>query len=229
MRVPFLPKTDIIAAADALIDHYERRTGEMVTGPVPVMEMLEDDLGLTVAFEDPADTSYMRDGVLGATFVPERKVAINTNLLEARYEGRMQFTGAHEAGHWVLHRQYARAAARLGEGVILCRVASRKAPIEWQADFFAGCLLMPERLVRHAFEATFNADHLDLHNVDPVFNDPFCFDPCLRTWPRIAEAVCRVGNFINVSKQAMIVRLQELGMVRNHTGIRPGWGTLGLA
>jgi hypothetical protein len=51
----------------------------------------------------------------------------------------------------------------------------------------------------------------------------FCFDPCARNWPRIAAAVNQAGGFTNVSKQAMIIRLQDLGLVINETRSPLAW------
>ena len=39
----------------------------------------------------------------------------------------------------------------------------------------------------------------------------------------LAEAVIEVGGFSNVSKQAMIIRLQDLGLVKNETQVRLNW------
>jgi len=39
----------------------------------------------------------------------------------------------------------------------------------------------------------------------------------------IADKVMDTGGFSNVSKQAMIIRLQKLGLVRNATNVRLTW------
>jgi Zn-dependent peptidase ImmA (M78 family) len=42
-------------------------------------------------------------------------------------------------------------------------------------------------------------------------------------WPFIARAIQKTGGFSNVSKQAIIIRLQELGLVINETPAEIGW------
>jgi len=108
-------------------------------------------------------------------------------------------------------------------GFIFCRIRDAGKPIEWQADYFASCMLMPEAAVRDAFGMCYGAKPLMLYNVKSAFNGPLCFDPCVETWPQIAQAVKEAGGFSNVSKQAMIIRLQDLGLVKNETQARLSW------
>jgi hypothetical protein len=54
-------------------------------------------------------------------------------------------------------------------------------------------------------------------------NGPLYFDPCVKNWYRIADVVCDAGGFCNVSKQAMIIRLQDLNLVINQTNTPMGW------
>ncbi|UCG08877.1 MAG: hypothetical protein JSV83_09595, partial [Desulfobacterales bacterium] len=104
-----------------------------------------------------------------------------------------------------------------------CRLQDAKKPIEWQADYFASCLLMPEAQVCEAFYKIFGTRPLVLYNLNSSFCGPICFDPCVENWPVIAAKVKQAGGFTNVSKQAMIIRLQELGLVRNETRARLSW------
>jgi len=56
-----------------------------------------------------------------------------------------------------------------------------------------------------------------------------CEEPFLEQWPYIAAAMCEAGGFSNVSRQAMIIRLQDLGLVVNKTGLKMDWEALGAA
>ncbi|MGW8188459.1 MAG: hypothetical protein ACWGNK_14365 [Desulfobacterales bacterium] len=49
------------------------------------------------------------------------------------------------------------------------------------------------------------------------------FEPCVCNWPFIARSIQKTGGFSNVSKQAIIIRLQELGLVINETTAEIGW------
>jgi Zn-dependent peptidase ImmA (M78 family) len=215
MKVPWLPKTSIARMAGDVISDYESQTGKSVTPPVPVEDIIEFGLGLRLAFEDLRRKLGIND-VLGATYVHNRKICADISLESPEAEGRLCFTLAHEAGHWVMHREIVHSAYR-ADGLIFCRTRDAKKPIEWQADRFASCLLMPESFVREAFAQVCGLQPLVLHNVESAYAGPICFDPCVANWPAIADCIRRAGNFSNVSKQAMILRLQDLGLVRNET------------
>ena len=149
MKVPWLPKTSIARMAGDVISDYESQTGKSVTPPVPVEDIIEFGLGLRLAFEDLRRKLGIND-VLGATYVHNRKICADISLERPEAEGRLCFTLAHEAGHWVMHREFVDSAHR-GGGFIFCRTRDAKKPMEWQADSFASCLLMPELFVREAF------------------------------------------------------------------------------
>jgi hypothetical protein len=85
--------------------------------------------------------------------------------------GRYHFTLAHEAGHWRLHRHLFQRKANqlqlLPESAerpeYICR-SSDTAPIEYQANRFASCLLMPREMVKRAW-------HEWRGNMDPIYLD----------------------------------------------------------
>ena len=167
--------------------------------------------------------------MLGATYVKSRLICVNEKLFEHGSEGRLVFTCAHEAGHWILHRRYVEVQERLGSGseVIVCRSKDAKEPIEWQADYFAACLLMPEEEIREAFQEVCCQEPLVLHNVrSTIWRGSHGVEPCVEHWPFIAAVMCEAGGFSNVSKQAMIIRLQELGFLINLTTERMNWQAL---
>lgn len=104
------------------------------------------------------------EGAIAAKILPlERKIEINEDILKLP-KGFDQSTIAHEIGHWVLHVNQDEADGvvkqlelNLGmeEAVklFLCRSAGDKVnqiivksqldKIEWQAQYFSSCLLMP--------------------------------------------------------------------------------------
>jgi Zn-dependent peptidase ImmA (M78 family) len=222
-RIPYLSRTDMARRAGALLAEYGDKTGLAVEPPVPVEEMI-GFLGLRYRYVNFERINL--PGVLGATYVNRRLVVVSGNLLDDSYRGRAAFTMAHEVGHWVLHRHLADMDGPSGRGeeVIFCRREDAGKPVEWQANYFAGCLLMPEAHVRQAFRQVFAPERIELINVRSDFaSSPFGFDFCVDNWPRMAEAVCEAGSFDNVSRQAMIIRLQDLGLVVNHTRQAAGW------
>jgi Zn-dependent peptidase ImmA (M78 family) len=65
----------------------------------------------------------------------------------------VRFTGAHEVAHWLLHPGEVMHRDRPVKG--LTADAGRRSSIEAEADYFAACFLMPERLVSEAVERAF--------------------------------------------------------------------------
>ncbi|MEM8675587.1 MAG: ImmA/IrrE family metallo-endopeptidase [Cyanobacteria bacterium P01_G01_bin.67] len=94
-------------------------------------------------------------GAIAARILPlEKLIEINENIPQLK-GGFGESTIAHEIGHWVLHidiptvESYIRLRQK-GVGIqvkpFLCR-SSNLARIEWQAQYFAGCLLMPQHIL----------------------------------------------------------------------------------
>lgn len=111
-----------------------------------------DHLELNVEWQRiPAD----RQGKIAAMIIPNKKhICINEDIPELRGEFG-QFTIAHEIGHWILHinqqavekyieRDDSLTKVTKQPQTFLCRkIQKSQVQIEWQADYFAGCLLMP--------------------------------------------------------------------------------------
>lgn len=232
MKVPWLSKEIIAQTAAEILLGYESYTGQALSAPIPVEDIIERYLKLDLQYVD-FEQKYGLDNIFGALYVKNKTVAISESLFHDKNEGRLIFTCAHEVGHWCLHRNYVDIANRSLEedGVVLCRTgAMSKRPVEWQADYFAGCLLLPEEMVRGAWTRAFDLekDCMKICNVEKSFNTFDLpgfksFDPCIENWPTIADIVKSAGNFSNVSKQSMIIRLQELGLVQNFTGRDMCW------
>lgn len=225
MNIPWLSKDRIADMALGLVGDYQAMVGCKIRPPIPVEDIIERYLEVNLSFEDLEEKLGMED-VLGATYIESRRIRINERLLEDRSEGRLLFTCAHEAGHWVLHRPFIDFAVRPGQHIdaIICRIRNARQPIEWQADYFAACLLMPEREVRDAFRKACGTEHLVLENIKSSFGTTAIYiDPCVENWHFIAAMVCEAGGFTNVSKQAMVIRLQELGLLVNMSGAQIGW------
>jgi len=233
VNVPWLPKDAINQVATKLLLGYEDFTGQTLSPPIPVEDIIERYLELDLHYVDFSQ-KYGLGNVFGALYVKNRAVAISESLLNDRNEGRLIFTCAHEVGHWCLHRQHVEVARHTPEeeGMVLCRTGrAGKLRVEWQADYFAGCLLMPEEMVRGAWSRAFYIESgtMLICNVKKAFKtsdlpDFKSFDTCVENWHLIADIVRTAGNFSNVSKQSMIIRLQELGLVKNLTRNSMDWG-----
>jgi len=217
MKVDYLKKEQIETATLELIQAYGKKYGE-VSIPVPVEEMLECHLGLGLEYGDLKEATGFGD-VLGATWIKDRRVVIDTSLDPTEYpdqEGRCRFTLAHEVGHWQLHRIYFEIDplqrtifdTKDSRPSIVCRRSSSKEPIEWQADVFASYLLMPTHLI----EAAWREEHgssvayqaaAEITALAQRFGDE-------RTTTGIAR---RMAARFKTSGQAMQIRLKDLQLI----------------
>ncbi len=88
-------------------------------------------------------------GTIAAMILPiERKIIINEQSLELP-KGFEESSIAHEIGHWELHIDQTAISHFLErqDDIVepfLCRNISSQQGMEWQAQYFASCLLMPQ-------------------------------------------------------------------------------------
>lgn len=170
MKVPYLSPREIAEEAEALLCDFWMSRDLSPTAPVPVEEILEHHLRLSLGFDDlHARFDVPQNGkdpdVLGALFVGTGEVLVNQVLDPEVFpfaEGRYRFTLGHEIGHWQLHRELVTAGAgqlslfdQPAEPPIICRQSQAREPIEWQADTYAAHLLMPQLFVVEAWRSQF--------------------------------------------------------------------------
>lgn len=239
LKVPFLPEDRIERETTVLLEQFARESGAPVSAPIPVEDILEGHLHLSLDFDDlhatlgiPLPASGQRD-LLGALWIDERSVFIDQSLDPEEHrerEGRYRFTLGHEVGHWQLHRQY--VPSRAGQAnffseapqpTVVCRVSQANEPVEWQANIFSACLLMPREMVLAAYERRFGdrrsrivrSGDLVRQGWDSVFlrDDPD--DVAVRHFVRPFA-----GGFL-VSVEAMRIRLETLGLLRRSESGQP--------
>lgn len=220
MNVKYLRKEEIEAASRRLLLAYHERFGPDGYLPIPVEEILESHLGLTLEFDDLRRRLGVAD-VLGATWVKDRRVVIDQSLdptVDSRKEGRYRFTIAHELGHWELHRHVFEDAPGQGSlfeqeapPSIVCRTGSRKDPMEWQADAFASYLLMPGKMVTEVWESIYGTQ-------EPYGAADELADLARKVVGDVGQPVVGVAREVarefRVSGTAMQIRLTELGLIR---------------
>ena len=89
------------AQADILLQRHEARIGSPVVMPIPVEDIIESTVGLTILYdeiEEPAGSM-----ILGALSPHTRTIVLNEKHLDffEQVLGPERFTLAHELGHWV--------------------------------------------------------------------------------------------------------------------------------
>jgi Zn-dependent peptidase ImmA (M78 family) len=238
--VPYLSEATIERDATALLTEYARARGVAIAPPIPIEDIVEKHLKLRIEFDDthklfgiPRDPECDAD-ILGAIFFDEARIVIDESLdPEERpgIEGRYRFTLGHEGGgHWRLHRWI--FAKNPAQGALfggpeapsfLCRSSEAKKREEWQADFYASCLLMPRKLVIEAWRGRFgntNARILKRKNRitlpadvnDEVAAVLLSFDQ-QRDDEAMNEFVRPFAAKFLVSMVAMRIRLERLGLL----------------
>jgi len=204
INVRFLSDQQIEQDTQALLAAYCHQQGKALRNPVPVDDILETHLGLSLDFDNLQKMLGIPD-VLGALWVDKREVFIDQSLDPYEYpdmEGRYHFSVGHEIGHWCLHRPYLANAGTQADmftdgepqPAVICRTSQAKERIELQADRFAACLLMPSRLVQKCFDPTRYQSLTRSEIIDYVV-------------PNLA------GDFA-VSRRAMRIRLENLGLLQ---------------
>jgi IrrE N-terminal-like domain len=170
IHVPFLSQQEIERSALTLLAAFGKVRDGKIAPPVPVEDILEKHLKLTLDFDDlhgklGISMNDEEPEVLGALWVDSREVFIDQSLDPDEHperEGRYRFTVAHEIGHYCLHKDYLTSGQGtdvFGHGrspTVICRATRAKERIERQADNFASCLLMPEPWVRIVWREQFS-------------------------------------------------------------------------
>ncbi len=221
-KLNFIPRDKIEAEAVKTLCDYGRRYGDVTKPPIPVEEVLESHLELKFGFDNLPEKLKI-PGVLGATWVLDRKVVIDETLDPVEHpalEGRYRFTVAHEIGHWQLHSHlYLSQEKQMklfdtdDRPSIVCRAKDKKEPMEQQADIFAGYLLMPEEMVRKAWlEKYGKAEPYVAENEIGILNERFGLGDDDDT-PTVGIAREIAGDF-KVSGQAMQIRLVRMGLIQ---------------
>lgn len=209
-KVRFLTAEELDSASLELLRKSAKSLGKPLSPPVPIEDIIEKHLRVRLEFT--ALRERLGEDVLGATWFDEAIIRVDNQLEDQ--EGRLCFTLAHEAGHWVLHRPQYEADKVTGhlfkhdvaEGppAIVCRSSQRKLPAEWQADQFAARVLMPEKFVRSTFT--------QIAGGEPVVADSTGLTR-FGSMRELASVVISAGGFSNVSKDAMRIRLEALKLV----------------
>jgi Zn-dependent peptidase ImmA (M78 family) len=238
--IPYLAEEAIERDAAALLAEYSQARGIFIAPPIPIEDIVEKYLKLGIDFDDthklfgvPRNSERDAD-ILGAIFFNERRIVIDESLdPEERpgTEGRYRFTLAHEGGgHWRLHRAiFAQdpAQATLFGGPelpsVVCRSIEAKKREEWQADFYASCLLMPKSLVVAAWRERFgSANPRILRLKDRNTLPGNAREEFLEAVRRLEQQQLEAGlnEFVRpfaekflVSMVAMRIRLERLGLL----------------
>ena len=203
------------------------RKAELFRGTVPQnpVELLEPGVALSMlGFRILTDTNLgeieeggRRFKVAGVIDQTSKIVRISPSFTAEE----QRFTAAHELGHAVLHK----GVTGLHRDRVASGPSARKEQREYQADRFATCFLMPERLVRRRFVSCFGGEPLTMsQDALRCLRVPAEAARRLRSLRdfslMIASTISFAGTpfdslsrYFRVSPTALAIRLEELGLV----------------
>lgn len=148
----FLHKQQIETKATEILKQMSTSPNYAPNFPLDASRVAEF-LGLDVLWDSITPDE---EGTVAARILPlERLIEINEDIPSLR-GGFGESTIAHEIGHWVLHidtNEVNRVLRLQEKGVkitvepLLCRSANHLQGMEWQAQYFASCLLMPQSVL----------------------------------------------------------------------------------
>lgn len=172
LKVAYVSDEAIEKDAQALLADYARERGTPIEAPIPIDDIIEKHLKIGIEFDDthrlfgvPRSGIGFDPDILGAIFFDQKRIVVDESLdpdANPAKEGRYRYTAAHEVGHWRLHRGlFGKDPAQTSllepnaAPSVVCRSSQAKERIEFQADLYASCVLMPRKLVFAAWDEAF--------------------------------------------------------------------------
>lgn len=133
MPVPISPRWKL---AESKADEL---TAVISTPPIPVLEIAEQN-GVNVVFANFGEHS---EKVAGFCDFRDARLFVNRDDMPAR----QAFTMAHELGHWIMHKEFFMENPERYPVLPRFNNPDKDNVFEKEANFFAGCLLVPKRLL----------------------------------------------------------------------------------
>ena len=202
--------------------------------PTPIEDIIENYCGITIDYKTFSDKDILgatafskgiiqviENGEKTVFLVDKGTIIISNELAEdSSQEGRLLYTFAHELGHCVYHRKLYEEPDNSNQpslfsdeisnkNIISCHreffeIENNKNWIEWQADYFASCILMPKESVHEFWK--------------PYILEPEKFELTSELRPKLSDIDSRECEFLiyefikkyKVSKKAAVIRLKKL-------------------
>ncbi len=121
---------------------------------IDIDALIEFGYGLEIEWKNI--DHFASDGIVLAAIMPNKKLIYMNESQKALFMekmGTMNFSKAHELGHWILHVVHLQDYEQLSfteYETYYCRSSSKRSPEEIQADMFAAAILMPKRIISGA-------------------------------------------------------------------------------
>jgi predicted Zn-dependent protease with MMP-like domain len=197
ITVPFLSKADIESKVQEFCRHYGI---DRTVVPLDVEVIVEADLKLRLEPEKGVTRASGADALLLSN--REAIIVDYDRFMKESFQNRLRFTIAHEIGHYILHEDVYRAVtfASVEEWAEFFDTIPRAdyGWLEWQADEFAGRLLIEGGLLKEKFEEAKKKLAGTVYEKQDPLPEP------------VVEFMSEeIGRFFGVSYQPVIIRLQR--------------------
>ena len=215
LNVPYLKEDEIEKCANILTEaDVETRIQTTICSKLLLFEDLSLDpfayaesRGLNHKTEAMEDNSQ-----LGLLDVEKNLVILNAGMDNKK---RYRFTMAHELGHYILHSPLFKkqGVVSVGESEDTLLVSENDSlRLEYQANKFASCLLMPKKLVDTLYDIFF--DRYVHQEFGDSFHALYYNQNQPETWQSYNHIVGHMSRLLGVSKQAMTIRLLSLELLK---------------
>jgi Zn-dependent peptidase ImmA (M78 family) len=206
LSVPYMERRELENVSSSILSEVQ-----YISGPVPldaVCKLIKDQSGLVVK-----RNFHLEKGVLGQISFGPDIIAIDDS--QASTPERVKFTLAHELGHFVLdHRRFMERETcheedidTEGAGTVNLKDVHR---MEWQANYFASCLLLPiEEFEKEFFRQAVTHDLSDRGYGLLYLDDQKCN---LDTFYKITASLMKK---FQVSRNVIKYRLSKLGFLND--------------
>jgi len=143
---------------------------------IDIDAIIEFEYGLEIIWKNI--DHFDKNWVVLAAIIPSRKLIYMNNAQKGLFDknmGTMNFSKAHELGHWVLHVTDQQEYKRLPFDELdtfYCRSFSKNQSIERQADMFAASILMPKHIICGAISELKKRGYVnfvDLYKLKDIF------------------------------------------------------------
>ena len=213
----YLSYREIEGVAEQITGKYYQMLGISDTDKCPIDPILlaEEVLQLRVtflplcsdgsilgmaAFDEMELTMILSNGEEKTYIIKDGDILVDSALQREKKIGRCNFTIAHETGHHILNRMFHQEYNRLGtrrSHIKFRKETEARSRSEWQADALASALLMPKVLIQETLVSFGLGERIEMLN---------------RLYrPKIYQQFSEMSEYLGVSKQALSIRLSQLG------------------
>lgn len=202
---PIPKKTDEI---NSDVEDFLRIYNPSGTIPVPIEEIIEFQLKIDIIPVPGLKDSFEKEGLDIDAFISSdfRNITVDRYVQE-KFSNRYRFTLAHEIGHMQLHRYLSTQFRFNNIGEWLSTInqipIGEREIVEWQADEFAGLILVPRAVLRDEFKKA-------LKEVEKIIKIPFDKDPNLI----MDLSIISLASKFAVSKGVVRIRLGRENLIR---------------